>query len=117
MPAFDYSLLLWRLMPETIMVLGGIVVLFLDQALAKNWVPRKRSIALSLLAAIASLLAIVWAGGQTHDNNWLNGMWVLSPLNGMVKQFVIVLSVFTLLIAPADRFTKHLGEYYSLILF
>ncbi len=104
-------------MPEAIMVLGGILVLFLDQGLVKSWPLRKRSVAVSILAAIISVLAIVWIAAQAQDVNWLNGTYVLSPMTAIVKQFVIVLTVFTLLIAPADKFTKHLGEYYSLLLF
>jgi len=117
MPGFSYSLLLLRLMPETILVLGGIFILFLDQSLSKNWDSRKRSVALSLLAALTSVVAIIWIECQPRFDDWLNGMYLLNPLVAIVKQFVLVLLVFTILIAPADKFTKHLGEYYSLLLF
>jgi NADH-quinone oxidoreductase subunit N len=117
MELFDYKLLLLRLIPEIVLVAGGVLILFLDPTLARSWPARKRSIALSVFSALIALIAIARLAYQHPFGSWLDGMFVGNPANAIVQEFILILSIFSLLISPADKFSRHLGEYYSLVLF
>ena len=117
MNPFNYIELLARLLPETILVIGGLVALFLDQARAKAWSDRSRNVTaifIGLLSAIISILFVTW---QTDFGDFYNGMLQISPLTKVVKVALLIMTAATLLIAAPSRFTKHIGEYIALILF
>ena len=123
MNQFNYIELLARLLPETILVIGALVALFLDQARAKVWSDRSRNVTavfIGLLSAILAILVLIdprLVAAQWQFADFYNGMLQISPLTKVVKVALLVLTAATLLIAAPSRFTKHIGEYIALILF
>jgi NADH-quinone oxidoreductase subunit N len=116
MVSFDYKLLLLRLLPETIVVLGALVVLFLDQACSKRLAPSARS-TLATVLGVLTLAASVWL--LTHQSaigSFYRGMLILSPFTRMAKSCLAVLAIATLLVGRPAKFTIHIGEYVALLL-
>src|SRR5688572_879539 len=113
---FDYKLLLVRLLPETILLLGAFFALFLDQARAKVWTDRNRSVTASFIGLVSATLAIVVISGQSEFGNFYNGMLQITPFTKARKVGLLILTSATLLIAAPSKFTAHIGEYVALIL-
>src|SRR2546426_127327 len=112
----DYLQLLKLVAPETIVVLAAFVVLAIDLGAlraAPLGIRRRTAAAVSGLGCLASIL---WILAFPQKQNLLNGMLVIDPLTLLLKQALLVLTVFTLLISLESDFTEHVGEYFALIL-
>jgi NADH-quinone oxidoreductase subunit N len=116
MPAFDYPLLLLRLLPETILVIGAIFVLFLDQAVARERSLGARSSIATFFAVVTLLVALLALRFQSEDGSVYRGMLVLTGFTHIAKMLLGVLAIATLLIGRPARFTTHIGEYVALLL-
>lgn len=116
MSPFDYSELLALLAPELIVVLGALVVLFGDQAAARSWSPTARNRLAAGLAMACCTLAAWWIYASTAGGRNYGGMLVRTPLERWAVHGVLGLTIFTSLVARADRFTRHIGEFFALIL-
>src|SRR5207253_10090405 len=64
------------------------------------------------------LLPIFWMFQvQQHTTaESLHGMIVIDPLTQLVKQAVLLLTVFTAWLSIDSTFTDHVGEYFALLL-
>src|SRR5207249_7280548 len=60
--------------------------------------------------------AIAWMLVMREHANYLQGMLVVDPLTCLVKIAVLALAIFTLLISIETDFTRHVGEYFALVL-
>lgn len=116
MVTFEYKLLLLRLLPETILIVGALLVLFLDQANAKSWSLTARSSVASGLAALTLVLGILAVSTAT-EGEYYDRILVISSFGKIVKSCILVLALASILISPIGRFTSHVGEYAALILF
>lgn len=116
MISFDYKLLLFRLLPEALLVLGAILALFLDQAKAPVWKDRSRSVTAVFIGLFTVILAILVISRQSDLGDFYNGMLQISPFTKLVKVGLLVLVAATILIASPEKFTQHIGEYVALIL-
>ena len=113
---FDYLQLLHLLAPQAILVLGVLVVLFLDQALALRRSLAARNGLARGLAIATCVLASGWIWLHPENGRFYNGMLVLAPLTQLVQQGVLWLAIAALMISRADLFTRHAGEYFALVL-
>jgi len=113
---FNYTELLVRFLPESILVLGALVALFLDQARAKVWSGRSRSVTAVFIGLLSTILAILVISRQEEFGEFYNGMLQIFAFTKVVKVGLLVLTAATLLIASPARFTTHIGEYVALIL-
>lgn len=113
---FDYKLLLVRFLPESILVLGALVALFLDQARANAWADQRRSGVAAFIGVITAVLSILAIAAQDDFGTFYNGMLQIDPFTRVVKISLLVLTAATLLIGSPARFTSHIGEYVALIL-
>ena len=112
----NYGELLRLAAPETIVAVAAFLVLGVDLWLARSQPLRQRmpiAVALGVLGCVASFL---WMFYVPAHEKILNGMLVVDPLTLLVKQVLLVLSVFTLIISYETNFTDHAGEYVSIIL-
>ena len=117
MNPFDYQQLFVRLLPEIVLVIGALLALFLDQARARVWTDRNRSVTsvfIGLFTCIISILLISW---QWDLGDFYHGMLQITAFTKVVKVALLVLTAATLLIASPAKFTAHIGEYVALILF
>lgn len=113
---FNYTELFARFLPEIILVLGALVALFLDQARAKVWSDRSRSITVIFIGLLSAILAILVISRQDEMGEFYNGMLQIFAFTKVVKVGLLILTAATLLIASPAKFTAHIGEYVALIL-
>ena len=117
MTPFNYSEIFKLALPETLIVLGAILVLFLDLVVMRGRDGADRSSVLACVTAGVSALGIIAFEMLPKTGAVLDGMLVLSPTTVLVKQCILVFSALTALISWRVSFTEHIGEYFALILF
>jgi NADH-quinone oxidoreductase subunit N len=102
--------------PEAIVTLTVLLVLGADLTVLRGKSIAARFNAGALLSVLGCASAAVLALLRQQDANVLNGMLIVSPTIDFIKVALLVLTIFTLLISAAGKFTDHIGEYLSLIL-
>jgi NADH-quinone oxidoreductase subunit N len=112
----DYLQMLRLAGPETIVTLTMLVVLGADLTVlrGKSIAIRFNFGALLSLAGCASAAALAFTRQENFD--LLNGILIVDPQTDFVKVAILALTMFTVLISTAGKFTDHVGEYLSLIL-
>jgi NADH-quinone oxidoreductase subunit N len=113
---FDYLELLRRLLPETILVIGGLIVLFLDQTRAARAKAESRVEVSGLLAVLTCGAAMLAVWLQTENGAFYEGMLVITPFTKIVKLCLLVLLAATVISGVPSRFTQHIGEFVALML-
>src|SRR2546430_573244 len=112
----SYSELLIRLLPETVVLVSGLLVLALDL----SWLRRRSLVSRTRIAVVLSLIGLVGAVicsiRMNQTINSFDGMLVLDPLTRFGKQMVLLLSIFAVLVSAHSRFPAHIGEYFLLLL-
>src|SRR5258706_389384 len=112
----SYSELFLRLLPETVVLVTGLLVLGIDL----GWMRGRSTTARTRLAVVISViglggaLAVSLQGGPAI--NLLDGMLVLDPLTRLGKEMVLLVSLVAVLVSAHSRFTVHCGEYFLLLL-
>ncbi len=112
----DYLQLLTALAPEVIVVCTALLVLAVD-LLGLQDTPR--SYRMSIAAGLTTLGcggAVVWMFTNPTVGNWLGGMLVVDPLNETVKAVLLLLTMLTAMLSVDCKFTRHVGEYFALLL-
>lgn len=102
--------------PETVLVVIALAVLAVDLLALRG---QSVSLRFGIGAAVAGLgcvAAILIAMVRHTHINLFDGMFVVDPLTNVVKAAIVLLSLFTVLISTAGKFTEHVGEYIALIL-
>src|SRR5947207_4534678 len=114
----SYFEILKLAMPETIVSLAALVVLFVDLGIMRSAEGKYRRMVAAAFSGTACLVAIFWMyqAPQESPPDFLGGMLVVDPLTQLVKQALLVLTLFTGLISLDSRFTDHIGEYFALLL-
>ena len=98
-----------RLIPEGIVVLTALAVLAVDLLGA-----RKSPRLTGLLASLGCVAAGAWL---TRPQDYgTSAMLALTPLTQLLKLVLLALTVFTVMISLHIKFTRHVGEYFALLL-
>lgn len=113
---FDYLQVLRLLAPQAILVIGVLLVLFLDQALSGKTPVKTRNLSARIVAICSCVLASVWIWTHPENGRYYQEMLVITGFTQIVQQALIWLTIFTIVIARADEFTAHIGEFFSLVL-
>jgi NADH-quinone oxidoreductase subunit N len=113
---FDYLQLLKLCAPEMIIVATGLVVLFLDLAWLRTEPNRTRMTLAAMFTAFGCVVAFMWMLVVPEKSSLLNGMLVVDPLTQLVKQSLLVLTLFTAILSIETTFTDHVGEFFALLL-
>jgi NADH-quinone oxidoreductase subunit N len=104
-------------MPETIVTLAALVLLFADLAGMRPVEHKWRRMVAASIAGMGCLGAIFWMF-QVHEQGSVpNGILIVDPLTQLVKQALLILTVLTAIISLDSDFTDHVGEYFALLLF
>ena len=112
----NYMDLLKFAAPETIIVITALVVLVADLTALRELELKFRLIIGGMISSVGCLAAIGWMLALPQQANLLEGMLVLDPVVQFVKIALLVLTIFTVLISIERDFTRHVGEYYALVL-
>ncbi|MBI4324134.1 MAG: NADH-quinone oxidoreductase subunit N [Chloroflexi bacterium] len=102
--------------PETIVVIAALVVLAVDLLAMRAEPVRYRLAVGAAFTCLGCLAAIFWMFNIDQHGNAMQGMLVVDPLTRLVKQALLVLTVFTAVISLESNFTEHVGEYFALVL-
>ena len=112
----DYLQLFSALAPEIIVVLTALVVLAAD-LLGLQDTPRSYRMSIAAgLTTVGCAGAVGWMFLNPTVGNWHGGMFVIDPLNEVVKAVILLLTVFTATLSVESKFTRHCGEYFALLL-
>ena len=105
-------------MPETILTLAALAVLFVDLGIMRQAEGKFRRMVAALVTGVSCLVAIFWMHQVRQETGpgFLSGMLVVDPLTQFVKQAVLVLTLFTAWVSIDSSFTDHTGEYFALLL-
>jgi NADH-quinone oxidoreductase subunit N len=112
---FDYGQLFSALVPETIVVVTAFIALAIDLLFLREALPGARLKTAALIVALGCTAAIV-ALARSPAVHLLDGMLVLDETAQFIKQVILVLTVITAIISLESNFTKHVGEYFALLL-
>jgi len=112
----NYLQLLQLSAPEAVVTLTVLVVLGVDLTVLRGKSLAARFNVGALLSLLGCATAALLAFTRHTDANLFNGLLVVSPSSDFVKVAILALTVFTVLISAAGKFTDHVGEYLSLIL-
>src|SRR5436190_1627835 len=114
----NYFDLLTLAMPETIVSIAALAVLFVDLGLMRSTEGKWRRLVAAAITGMGCLLPIFWmfqVQQHTTADAW-HGMLVVDPLTQLLKQAVLVLTIFTAWLSIDSTFTEHVGEYFALLM-
>jgi len=103
-------------MPETIVSLVALVVLFVDLVGMRGVELKFRRMVGASISGMGCLVAVFWMFQVSDHGSVGEGILVVDPLTQLVKQALLVLTVFTALTSLDANFTHHVGEYFALLL-
>lgn len=112
----NYLQVLQLAAPETIVTVTMLLVLGADLTVLRGCPVAKRFQIGGLLAIIGCVLAAVFAFARHVEFDLFSGILVIDPQSDFVKVVILALTILTVLVSMAGRFTDHVGEYLSLIL-
>ncbi len=106
------------MVPETIVVITAFVILLVDLVALRQRPARTRLRWGAFFTSAGCLAAAFWPGatGQAGTSGYYGGMFILDPLTLLIKQAILLLTLFTALISTEGGFTDHVGEYFLLLL-
>jgi len=119
---------LFFLVPEGIVILTAFVALTADVALLRKKELSTRLTVAGLIACAGCLAAMWWlqafnllvatpSGEHVMRPDWnYFSLLTLSPLSQFIKQVILCLTIFTVLISFGAKFTRHVGEYIAMLL-
>jgi NADH-quinone oxidoreductase subunit N len=102
------------LVPEEIVLVSALAALVLDFALVRRKTVAVRAAVIGTMACLGCLAAMLWiARWQDYGTS---GMLALSPLTQFLKLALLALTVVVALLSFGARFSRHIGEYFALLL-
>ncbi|HAV62849.1 MAG TPA: NADH-quinone oxidoreductase subunit N [Verrucomicrobiales bacterium] len=116
MTDFSYSEVFRLAVPESMLVVGALLVLLNDLTVIRGRTSAQRSAFHATLTSATCLAGMAWLQIMPQAGAVADGMIVMNPTIALVKQAILLLTAFTALISWRVEFTRHLGEYFALLL-
>ena len=116
MSPFSYVDVFRLAVPESVLVIGALFVLFLDLVQLREHSADFRSAFLAGTTAVFCTVGIAWLQVIPQTGSLPDGMLVMNPTTTLVKQCLLGLTALTALISWRTPFTRHIGEYFALLL-
>lgn len=113
----DYFLLLSRTRPEWILLATALFVLGADLGLWSSFTVSLRKTLCALVTTAGAWIAWRFLSSMSSESSvWYGGMWVQSPEVKGAKYAILGLLVATAWLTRETRFTRHIGEYFALLI-
>lgn len=112
----NYLELLRLVAPETILMMAAFGVLGVDLLALQDVGPRTRTGICAVLAAGGCVVAGVWTLGASESTRFMEGLLVLNSATSVVKASLLLLTALTAILSVRLSFTRHVGEYFALVL-
>jgi NADH-quinone oxidoreductase subunit N len=103
--------------PEIVIALAGLLVLILDLSFLRRAALATRFRFSSVASGIGCAIALGVLVKFPAQGSLPAGMLVVNPLTQLVQIALLVLAILVFLLVASARFTTHVGEYCTLILF
>ncbi|MHB1307183.1 MAG: NADH-quinone oxidoreductase subunit N [Limisphaerales bacterium] len=116
MTGADYLALLPLVAPEIALVLTGLAVLLVDLSIMRGEPVPQRNLMAAAITALGGILALLWLFNVPGQASVAHGIFVVDALTQWVKMAVLIMTLFTAGLSTGQRFTEHVGEYFSLLL-
>ena len=94
----------------------GVVVLTALGVLSVSLVSKRATAACAFVAVLGLVIAIIAVTFLPRNETLFGGMLVISPLTSLFKIICLALTFFTILLAQAEKTSRHHGEYLALVL-
>lgn len=117
MSEVSYLGLLKLAAPETIVVLAALAALFVDLVVMRDEPARARWLISGAISALGCAVSLLWLWNVPGEARVLNGALVVDPLTRLVKGVLLLLALVTVAFSLRAEFTRHVGEYFALLLF
>jgi NADH-quinone oxidoreductase subunit N len=115
MTQLPYLQLLHLSVPQIVLDITALIVLFSDLALRQKALRFRFAVASGIASAGCAIAIVRLLTAQTSVNLF-DGMLVANLLISRVQIALLVLTIFTLLLSIDSTFTDHIGEFVTLIL-
>ena len=112
----DYLYILNLAAPEAIVTITMLLVLGADLTLLRGKSVAARFHFGATLSVVGCAVAAAIALQHEEPANLFDGILIVDPRTNFIKVSILVLTMFTILISTAGKFTDHVGEYLSLML-
>jgi NADH-quinone oxidoreductase subunit N len=116
MNPLNYAEMLRLAMPEAMLAVTALAVLFVDLAGMRQVERRYRRGVGAAVTCLGCFAALLWLGQSETNGVVGGGMFVVDPLARWMGGAVIGLTALTALISVDADFTDHVGEYFALLL-
>src|SRR4051794_39733218 len=113
---FDYARLFSSVIPEIILTVTVLVVLAVDLMVLRQRTTRSRARVLAAILVAGCGGALWWICNRSHPISLLDELISMDSNTLVIKAVILILTSFTAAISLESRFTKHLGEYFALLL-
>ncbi|MDB6033579.1 MAG: nuoN 2 [Verrucomicrobiales bacterium] len=112
----SYMSVLKLLVPETVIVVTALLVMFVDLTWIResSLITRRRTGA--FLATVGCVVAIWLLSLPVTASRLYDGILVIDSLGQLMKQILLVLTIFTAWLVIESDFTRHVGEFFALLL-
>ena len=112
--------LLTLLRPEVVVVITALLVLTVDLTVLREKELGLRTLIAGLLTCVGCVAAMAYVAAMVSQAGVpileRDSMFVMTPVTQLVKEVMLGLTIFTALISFNAKFTRHVGEYYALLL-
>jgi NADH-quinone oxidoreductase subunit N len=102
------------LTPEIIIVATALLVLLVDLAVVQAQPPARRAALAGAITCVGCSLAMVWLALMPASSHV--AMLAVSPMTQWIKLPLLLLTIFAAVLSWHERFTRHAGEYFALLL-
>jgi NADH-quinone oxidoreductase subunit N len=114
----NYAALFRATLPETLLEIAALLVLVADLGLLRKAALKTR-IASAVILGIAGCVAALWAVSYAGAAGFISGNSLLLTAGGWTsaaQSGILILTAITLLLLIGSDFTRHAGEYVSVVL-
>lgn len=111
-----YGQLLHRVWPEIVCVLTALLVIGCDLLFFRRAAVRVRFAVAAGIGSLGCIVALIRLLEVSTQAATRGNMLVDTPLTRIVQMGLLVLTIFTLLLAVDSEFTEHVGEFVLLVL-
>ena len=112
----NYAALLNAMLPETVLEVAALLVIIVDLGFLRNAAPKMR-VAASAFLGIAGCGVALWAVSIAGPFSYGNELLLAAGGSAGVAQVtILILTALTLFLLVDSEFTRHAGEYVSVVL-
>lgn len=116
MSSVDYLAQFQYVMPEVIVSLAALAVLFLDRLALRDQSPSLRALIGAMFSATACFFAAFWMSQNKLEGSISPSIANILPGTSLAKQLILLLAIPTALCACDSKIRAHVGEFFALIL-